>query len=451
MVALPSSYRDPSGFVYLEKGVIYRQVNFSYKDDYDRLIQSGLYRNLTEAKLLLPHKEIKPVPGAAYKIIEPQQIAFIFYPYEWCFSQLKAAALTTLEIQLRAVKYSMLLKDASAYNIQFVDSQPVLIDSLSFATYKSGEPWIAYRQFCQHFLAPLALMSYQDANWGQFLRNFIDGIPLPLASKILPKKTWAKIGLLTHIHLHAKSQTHWAAREATVKKRQMSQTALIALIESLHSTIRDLKPPVAAGEWVEYDKTRSYTRTHLDKQKIVVQFLKGKKYQTIWDLGANTGALSRAVASFAQLVVAIDNDPAVVEKNYQLCQKLREYRVLPLVVDLTNPSPGLGWENKEWMSLQERGPADMVLALALIHHLAIVKNIPLSYISQFLRHVSSRLIIEFVPKTDPQVKEMLAYREDIFSHYSQTDFERQFQKHFRILKRKPLAQSQRLLYLMERK
>ena len=210
---LSASFRDPSGFLFTRNGILYRQINRAYAEDYARLMDSGLYEKLVKANLLIPHVEVDQAPAekeAAFKVVQPERAPFISYPYEWSFSQLKDAALATLSIHKRALKLGMSLKDASAYNIQFVRGKAMLIDTLSFEIYKEGEPWIAYKQFCQHFLAPLALMSYRDIRLNQLLRIYIDGVPLDLASALLPFRTKLNFGLLTHIHVHADSQKRYS-------------------------------------------------------------------------------------------------------------------------------------------------------------------------------------------------------------------------------------------------
>jgi len=193
---LPSSFRDPSGFLFLRDGFIYRQVNTIYRENYDYLISSNLYKTLVDAELLIPHHEVdikKARSDEIYKVIKPELILFISYPYEWCFSQLKDAALTTLEIQKKSLDFGISLKDCSAYNIQFRKGKPIFIDTLSFERYHQGKPWVAYRQFCQHFLAPLALMSYKDIRLNQLFRVYIDGPPLDLTSSLLPFRTRFRI------------------------------------------------------------------------------------------------------------------------------------------------------------------------------------------------------------------------------------------------------------------
>ncbi|HZM24173.1 MAG TPA: hypothetical protein VFC02_20675, partial [Anaerolineales bacterium] len=240
---LPASFRDPSGFLFSRGGVLYRQVNRVYEQEYIRLFESGLYEKLVRARLLIPHVEVDQAPAepeSAYKVIQPERAPFISYPYEWSFSQLKDAAVVTLSIQRRALKLGMSLKDASAYNIQFVRGKATLIDTLSFETYKEGQPWVAYRQFCQHFLAPLALMALKDVRLNQLLRVYIDGLPLDLASALLPVKSRLNFGLLTHIHVHASAQKRYAGEEIKSRGGAMSKQAMIGLIDNLEATIKKL-------------------------------------------------------------------------------------------------------------------------------------------------------------------------------------------------------------------
>lgn len=224
---LTASFRDPSGFIFRHNGALYRQINTTYRENYQTLMKSGLYDDLTRAQLLIPHEEVavEPAePSIAYKVIRPEPLQFISYPYERCFSQLKDTALTTLAIQKRALKHGMSLKDCSAYNIQFHRGRPVFIDTLSFEIYREGEPWVAYRQFCQHFLSPLALIAHRDVRLNQLLRVYIDGIPLDLTSRLLPARTKLNFAILSHIHLHAASQKHYANKAVDKSKiaRRMS-------------------------------------------------------------------------------------------------------------------------------------------------------------------------------------------------------------------------------------
>ncbi len=386
----------------------------------------------------------------AFKVIQPERVPFISYPYEWSFSQLKDAALATLSIQKRAMKLDMSLKDASAYNIQFVRGKATLIDTLSFEIYKEGEPWVAYKQFCQHFLAPLALMAYRDVRLSQLLRVYIDGVPLDLASELLPAKTKLNFGLLTHIHIHAGAQKKYSDKVVAPRKGGMNKQALIGLIESLESTIKKLTWKPAGTEWGDYYDNTNYTNSAFEhKKQLVREWSVEKKPTLVWDLGGNTGIFSREAASSGAFTISFDIDPAAVEQNYRTVKTKKEQNVLPLVLDLTNPSPALGWDNSERDSFGARGPVDMALALAVIHHLAISNNVPLPQLADFFFARCKWLVIEFVPKSDSQVQKLLTSREDIFPAYTREGFEAAFSARFTIHKSELIRNSERTLYLME--
>ncbi len=452
---IPGSFRDPSGFLFYQNGSIYRQVNITYKENYDHLMNSGLYEALIDANLLIPHEEVGidgKQPDKSYKVIRPELIPFISYPYEWCFSQLKDAALLTLTVQKIAIDFGMSLKDCSAYNIQFRKGKAILIDSLSFEKYREGQPWVAYRQFCQHFLGPLALMSCRDVRLNQLFRIYIEGIPLDLASSLLPLRTYFRWTLLSHIHLHAKSQKRFADSTPNTSNRKMSGRAFSGLIDNLESAVKRLRPNPQHTEWSDYYDDTNYSTDALQhKRQIVGEFLDKINPRSVWDLGSNVGVFSSIAGTRGIQTISFDIDQAAVERNYLDCRKNGVTNVLPLLLDLTNPSPGIGWENEERTSLIERGPADTVLALAIIHHLAISNNLPLIKIAEFFNRICNWLIIEFVPKSDSQVQRLLSTREDIFPDYKQNTFERQFGRHFDVQAAVRLMGSERTLFLMQTK
>jgi hypothetical protein len=456
-----SSFRDPNGFVFLHDGALYRQINKAGEREYRLLIDSGLYRELSGEGLLVAHDEVPlrlPGTAPAAAVIRPERIPFISYPYEWCFSQLKAAALLTLELQKRALHRKLVLRDASAYNVQFIGSQPVFIDTLSFGAREEGTPWPAYRQFCQHFLVPLTLWGFGLADLVLLNRIHIDGIPLSVAREVLPYRSWFRPGLLIHIHLHGRAQAV-DGREVVgrpARQASMSSTAMLALTESLQKTVQRLSWNPPRTVWSSYTGDCSYTAAaQYEKRRIVRELIesaeRGTELDTVWDLGANTGDYSRIAADLAQHVISFDLDPAVVEANFRACRERRDVRVLPLVQDLTSPSSAIGWHHRERKSLLQRGPADLALALALIHHLALGSNVPLPAIAAFLSESARCLIIEFVPKEDSQVRRMMALRQDVFPNYTQPAFEAAFGDRFQVSRSVPVADTGRTLYLMERR
>ena len=344
----------------------------------------------------------------------------------------------------------MSLKDCSAFNVQFDGGAPLFIDTLSFERYREGAPWVAYRQFCQHFLAPLALMSYTDVRLNQLFRVYIDGIPLDLASSLLPLRTRLKFSILTHVHLHARYQARYEGETESPRRRgKVSRTALLGIVDSLESALRKMRWTPKGTEWAEYYADTNYTSEGLAcKERLVGEFLDGLPSGTVWDLGANTGRFSRIAAGRGHYVLSFDVDPAAVELNYLACATDGVSNILPLLLDLTNPTSGMGWAGAERMSLTERGPADIALALALVHHLAISNNLPFERIAEFLAGVCGTLIVEFVPKDDSQVRRLLVSREDIFDDYTQENFEKAFGRYFEILRAERIADSLRTLYLM---
>ena len=450
---LTSSFRDPSGFLFYYENEIYRQVNTSYRVNYDYFLDSNLYTKLIDTELLIPHQEVDFFTGQydnKYKIIKPKLIPFISYPYEWSFNQLKDAAITTLRIQKIALDFGMSLKDASSYNIQFMGGKPIFIDTLSFEKYHIGKPWVAYKQFCQHFLAPLALMSKVDIRLNQLLKVFIDGIPLDLASSLLPIRSYFNFPLLTHIHLHSKSQLSFA-NSSIQKNGKISKFAAFSIIDSLESTINKLKWKPHYSEWANYYEDTNYSSDSFEhKKQIVSGFLDIINPKKVWDLGANNGMFSRIASSKGTETIAFDIDPNAVEKNYLDGIKRHETKIIPLLLDLTNPTPAIGWQNDERMSFLQRGPTDTVLALALIHHLAITNNLPLDKIAEFFGKICSSLIIEFIPKSDSKVQKLLSTREDIFSDYTQENMEKSFSKYFIIRSSIRIKNSERIIYLMRK-
>ena len=453
---LPSSFRDPSGFVFCQDGQVYRQINKVYADEYQHLMQSGLYYALVAEDLLIPHTEVDTLSedmAIVHRIIKPEQILFISYPYEWCFTQLKHAALHTLKVQNIALRFGMSLKDSSAYNIQFRNGRPVFIDTLSFERYHAGQPWIAYRQFCRHFLAPLALMCHKDLRMNQLFKTHVDGIPLDIASSLLPVGSYFSYSLLLHIHMHAKGERifiHDTDNKKTDKRKKM--VSMEALIDSVYSAIVGLNVKSEDTEWSGYYSNTNYSDVAMQyKKQLVVELLERAKPTVLCDIGANSGLFSRLASDRNIYTIATDNDPMAVEQNYMYSVNQGEKKILPLIIDITNPSSGIGWLNQERTSFLERLNVDTVMALALIHHLVISNNLQLGQIAQMFSSVCKSLIIEFVPKSDSQTQRLLISRKDIFGDYTQEAFEDEFSQYFIIEQSSRIKESDRTLYLMRKK
>jgi hypothetical protein len=295
-------------------------------------------------------------------------------------------------------------------------------------------------------------MSYRDVRLSQLLQVYIDGVPLDLASSLLPFSTRFRFSLLSHIHLHARSQRRFADRTVNLAGYKVSRLAFLGLVDNLKTAIQKLSWKPGRSEWGTYYEDTNYSpRGFEHKKQLVADFLRRIQPRCVWDLGGNIGVFSRIASGMGIPTISFDVDPAAVEKNYRECVQQGEGQILPLVLDLTNPSKALGWANEERQSFFDRASAEAVLALALIHHLAISNNVPFDRLVDFFGRISRHLVIEFVPKSDSQVQRLLATREDIFEDYSQASFEQEFGRRFKIAACEKIADSERSLYLMERR
>ncbi len=417
-------------------------------------MDSGLYQVLVDRGLLIRHEELTPVDDTSTgTTIAPVPVPQVSYPYEWSFSEYQDAALLTLEVCRIAIAHDMILKDASAYNVQFLEGRPVFIDTGSFEALEEGIPWSGYRQFCQHFLAPLTLAARIDIRLLRLLETHIDGVPLDLASKLLNGRTGLSPGAWMHIRLHARAQRKFSDQTAASPartQRQVSRNGLLGLLDSLRGNVTKLRGTTARTEWGDYyDETNYGEEATRHKREMVSAWCQRLSPSLTWDLGGNTGFYSRAAVSGGGTVVCWDVDPLAVERNYLQVRDGNETRLLPLLLDLTNPSKGIGWGNRERDSLAARGPVDLVMALALVHHLAIANNVPLDLIAEYFASLGKHLIIEFVPREDSQVQRLLLSREDIFADYDIDSFAQAFSRYFIERERVPVSQSVRTLFLFE--
>ena len=453
----PGSFRDPSGFVYRRNGRLFRQIEPSFAERWAAVESSGILETLVaDGKIVAfePAPLSEAATPSAVRVLRPTELPFISYPYEWSFGQLRDAALLTLDLEEAALARGLTLRDASAYNIQFVGARPIHIDTLSFEPAEAGRPWIAYRQFCEHFLGPLALMATRDVRLGRMLRTEIDGIPLDLVSRLLPGSSRLRLGLGAHVHLHARAQRRYAGTgEAAADRIERTRSVNVGnLVTSLRSTIEGLRWEPSGTQWADYDTRTSYgAEATAAKERVVAELLAQTTGDTVWDLGANTGRFSRIAADGGRRVVAFDIDPGAVERNYRALKAESRDDILPLVMDVADPSPALGWRHGERASLRERGPADVGLALALIHHLAIGRYLPLVGIAQELAGLCRELIIEFVPRDDVMVRQLLATREDVFADYGPDGFRAAFSGPFELVDERPVEGSTRVLFLFRRR
>ncbi|MGE0055332.1 MAG: hypothetical protein AB7S74_14090 [Hyphomicrobium sp.] len=453
-----ASFRDPSGFMFWKAGEIYRCIDASYADVFKAADTCGLFKAAVAAGLLLPFEicERMSVPihlGDHSTVMRPRQINAISYPYEWSFTALKEAALATLRLQLLALEHGFLLKDASAFNIQFVEGAPQFIDHLSFDPIAHNKAWPAYGQFCRHFLGPLLLMSYVDLSFGSILQKYIDGPPLDLVSRLLPRRTELSPSIQIHLHMHARMSKSYADADKRVGGgRTLSARGFQSIANSLLNLIERLEPKDQFTEWGNYYADTNYSDQAFSAKKDLLRtMVQSIEPHTVWDLGGNNGEFSHALTDLAAQIICMDIDPRAVDQNYIRCRKDKISNVLPLIADVTNPPPAVGFANRERPALLDRNKPDLVIALALIHHLAISNNLPLSYIADFLANHTPALIIEFVPKSDSQVRRLLANRPDIFPNYSREGFEAAFGDRFAITRANAIPGTDRTLFVMHRR
>lgn len=460
MKTAPGSFRDPSGHVYEQDGMIYRTIAESYRQHWEKA--EPFLKSMAKKGIALPFEEVEPFPGA-WKTLRVERLPFVSYPYEWSFSQLKDAALLTLRLQKNALKKGLVLKDASAYNVQFIGKKPVFIDLLSFEVWREGTPWTAYKQFCTHFLAPLALMANVELRCGLLPRLWIDGIPLDVAAAMMPKKRKWNPGLNFHLFTHARMQGRYsdagAEQAETVKNARVTADYLMGLVDSLERLLQSkaLTLPGVSTEWGDYYDDTNYSDEAADQKYAIVSqiALEHAGGQLALDLGANTGRYTKAIAPHFSCVLAADMDPLAVDRHYHSLKAAKdEAGILPLIIDLSNPSPGIGFNNSERPAFAKRCNADFIIALAVIHHLRISAGIPLALLSDFFAGLLGEdgiLVLEFVPKTDSQVKRLLALRPDIFDDYTLERCIEIFSSNFTCLTTTEIAGSQRTILTLKKR
>lgn len=470
MVKLAGSFRDPSGHVFLHEDDIVRGVTDYGLADYQavknsKALASGLAQTLVVASEEIPC----PFPikadgqtwlGQDYAIwLKHMKIPFISYPYEWSFSQLKAITLSYLDLAIDLFDKGVVLSDATPFNQQFDGESIVFIDYLSFRPYRSGEAWQAYRQFCEQFLAPLVMQSHLGMPITPLSKGQLMNYSLPMLSALLPASTWLSPALLFHIHLHAKAIKKFAManQQPHVKIRQAAEVKIPAqqyraILTSLRRYIEHLKPKGDSAHqiWRNYEKTLSYQDSERQaKRQFVSRAVERVKPKLLVDLGCNAGEYSIvALESGASYVVGSDIDHDAIEIAYERV-RLNKLRFLPLVMDLMNPSPSMGWQEQERESFLTRvsSKADMILALALTHHLAISHNVPLPEVVASLVALAPCGVIEFIPYSDPMIQQMIASRPHmIFPHYDQPSFEASLVAKASILDRLTVSDTGRTLY-----
>jgi hypothetical protein len=449
MKAVAGSFRDPSGNVFFQEGQLLRSVNQSYASHYEFLNDSGLYQELVSAGMLIPHEEVEP-PQDCYRVLKPEIISPVTYPQEWSFGMLKDAALLCLRIHLKALENGMILKDASPYNILFRGNKAVWIDTLSFEQHVPGEPWIAYRQFCEQFLAPLAVMHYKDAGINM-LKMYPAGLPLGIAVKLLPFRALFNTGVYLNLFLHSRVQQKSSKKK--VRKVSVSKSSLIGHCNMLLRMVSGMDGHRnSAKHWKNYYEEKLLSAAYAeDKEAIVKKILNTHKAAIVWDFGANTGVYSKLAATYALKVLALEKDHASINKLYISLKREAWQNIYPLVFDLLEPLPSAGWDASERVVLQDRIDCNLALVLALSHHLAMAENLPYEKISAYFAGLTPLMIYEFVPPEDPNAARMLEFKPDLVERTGEMAFRAAFEKDWEFLQSNPVKNSQRVIFLLKRK
>jgi ribosomal protein L11 methylase PrmA len=462
--AEPGSFRDRDSRVLVGEEAVYRALGKEGAADWRELASSPLLKRLTEDRALIPTEEVAPdclpegaaelLPGGVEAALRHERLPFVSYPYEWTFGMLRDAALLQLDLQLEALDAGLSLKDATPYNVQFRGAEPVFIDVGSFERLREGEPWAGYRQFCMLYLNPLLLQAYRDVPFHPFLRGSIDGIAPREAANLFSLRDRLRKGVLTNVVLHARLERRYEARQGGDVKRELKQanfkTELIrSNVQRLRKLVAGLRWKAGDTAWTGYRADNTYSDDDTARKAEFVREAVGPRPGGLtWDMGCNDGAYARIAAEHCDQVVAFDSDHATVDALYRgLREEGGKQRILPLVADLADPSPGLGWRGLERRRLEDRGSPDMVLALALIHHVSITANVPVAEFLDWLASLEARAVVEFPTREDPMVRRLLSgKREGSNGDYELEAFEAALEARFAVERREALPSGTRILF-----
>lgn len=453
-----SSFRDRDGRVYDYRGRVLRGLSSRALENYRQLQAQDFYQQLAKAGKVIASRELpdddNPLPDDIKSqwagFLEHDPVPVISYPYEWTFGMLKDAAALQLHLVERAISHDFILKDATPYNIQFVERKPVFIDIPSFEPLPQGESWAGYRQFCEMFLFPLLLQTYKQCNFQPFMRASINGIDVRTAASLFGFRDRFRKGVLSHVWLQSILDRRYSGSSENVrsnlKTAGFNRELILVNVRKMQKLIRKLHWEASGSEWGDYAGLHNYSDDdHRRKEAFVRDAITAEHPETVWDIGCNTGQFSRIAAAHAREVVAMDIDHVAVERLYR--DQEAPKNILPLLQNLADPSPNWGWRNRERSDLKSRSQPDLVLCLALIHHLVISANIPLPEFIEWLAELTDKLVIEYVSRKDDKVKTLLRNKEDKYQDYSRKALESALVRYFEIRRKEELNQGNRTLYL----
>lgn len=452
----PGSYRDPDSAVLRVGDRVLRGLSERGAADWRRLEQSNAFASLTANGSLVGTRRadteqlLSPRGMPWSEVLEHDPIPTVTYPYEWPFAMLRDAALCELDVLSAALEDGLTLKDGTIYNVQFVGSRPVFIDIGSFA--KGDGPWPGYRQFCETALFPLLVHAHLGLSHQALMRGRIDGIPAGDARAVFRGRRAFKKGVFKHVVLQAALQSKVTASSESTKQDLAKAGATIEIAKATARSLRKLVAGLDVSKdrstWSDYRTTCTYTsESAAFKRDFVAAAATAQRAHQILDLGANDGEYSVLVAEHCDQVIACDFDELVVDRLYRRLRAEGPANVLPLVIDLTDPSPGIGWNGTERAAWMDRVRPDLALALALIHHLCIGANVPLPMVVEWLHRFGGRVVVEWVDPTDPQAQRLLANKPaGLFGDYTQARFDDLIARRFSVVRRADVPGQPRTLY-----
>lgn len=456
----PASFRDPATRIFYVGHRVLRGLDATAAADWEQLCGTTFFPTAMEAGTVVRTTTVEPAelpPEVASRyaaVIEHERVPFISYPYEWTFAMLRDAAIVHLELLLAALEEDITMKDGYAFNVQWRGAEPVFIDTGSFERITGG-PWIGYRQFCQTFLYPLLLESHLGVSFQRILMGHLDGLEPTEMRRIFSGRRKFKRGVFKHVYLHSVAEQRVTqggqAIKSDLSKSGFSKELTKATVSKLLKLVRKLHSKRADSGWKAYRETCSYSdEDRAAKERFLRAALDGSDISLAWDLGCNDGIYSRIVAETGAYVVAVDSDDVTVDVLYRSLRDDGITNVLPLVMDLVDPSPARGWRGEERSAFTDRDRPDLVLALALVHHLAIAANVPLGEVVSWFRSFGSRLIVEFVEPHDPMAQRLLGNKPaGMFPDYRIAEFERLLEAEFVIESREALPSGSRTLFTVK--
>jgi len=453
----PGSFRDPDTRVFFHDGKVFRCLSARALADWTRLEGTRFFGRFTEQGQLIPTRQVVDRTGlpdlapAWAAVLEHARLPVVSYPYEWSFGMLKDAALLQIDLTLAALDEEMTLKDATPFNIQWIGSRPTFIDLGSFTAYEPGEPWAGYRQFCETYLYHLFLQAYRNVPFQPWLRGRLDGITAEECRAWLSARDYLRSGVLTHVHLQARAQARYEDADRDVRAELRAAGFGAALIRNnligLRRTVAHLRWASGGSTWSGYERSQPYTRADLERKTgFVRRVLSTRRWSRVWDIGCNTGVYSRLAAEHAEYVLALDSDHLVIDRLYAALRAESRATILPLVADVADPSPGLGWRGMERRPLTDRDAPDLILCLALMHHVVIGRNVPLADFVEWLAGFDADIVIEVVDRGDPMVEGLLRHRRDQAIEYSGAAAAALLARHFDVVTRDPEQNGTRTLY-----